>query len=237
MSVLVLRDVKKDFGIKEILKSASFSLEPAERVGIIGTNGSGKSTLLKAIAGLEPIDGGEIQSSSGMRAIYLPQEPPIDPELTVLEQVLADSREAAALLLEYERLSEQLAEEPESEKLLARLAGINQNLDALDAWELETKAKIVLDRLGVRDLQSKVGQLSGGQRKRVALAAALVAEPDVLLMDEPTNHLDADAVEWLQDYLANVFRGALLLVTHDRYFLDLVAQRILEIDSRRSVCL
>ena len=230
MSVLVLRDVKKDFGIKEILKSANFSLEPAERVGLIGTNGSGKSTLLKAIAGLEPIDGGEIQTGSGTRAIYLPQEPPIDPELTVLEQVLADSREAAALLLEYEQLSEQLATEPESDRLLARLAAVNQKLDALNAWELETKAKIALDRLGVKNLQAKVGDLSGGQRKRVALAAALVSEPDVLLMDEPTNHLDADAVEWLQEYLANVFRGALLLVTHDRYFLDLVAQRILEID-------
>ncbi len=230
MSVLVLRDVKKDFGIKAILKSASFSLEPAERVGLIGTNGSGKSTLLKAIAGLEPIDGGEIQAAAGMRAIYLPQEPPIDPELTILEQVLADSREAAASLLEYDQLSEQLALDPTSDRLLARLAAVNQKLDALGAWKLETKAKIALDRLGVRDLQTKVGTLSGGQRKRVALAAALVAEPDVLLMDEPTNHLDADAVEWLQDYLASVFRGALLLVTHDRYFLDRVAQRILEID-------
>ncbi|MBD3560014.1 ABC-F family ATP-binding cassette domain-containing protein, partial [Planktothrix sp. FACHB-1355] len=229
MSIFTLQSVKKDFGIKEILKDASFSLGATDKVGLIGTNGSGKSTLLKMIAGLEPIDGGQIIVNSGTRIVYLPQQPNLDENHTVLEQVFADSGERMVLVREYEELSDKLAHFPEDSQIMARLSAIMQRMEATGAWELETNAKIILTKLGIEDFNAKIGSLSGGYRKRIALAAALLSDPDVLLMDEPTNHLDALSVEWLQSYL-NRFRGAILLITHDRYFLDRVTNRIIEID-------
>lgn len=229
MSIITLQCVKKDFGIKEILKNASFSLDATDKVGLIGTNGSGKSTLLKMIAGLEPIDSGQITFSSGAKVIYLPQQPDLDDHRTVLEQIFADSGEHLALLREYEQLSQQMVHSPEDSQLMSRLAGVMQRMETTGAWELETNAKIILSKLGISDFDAVIGTLSGGYRKRIALATALLSEPDVLLMDEPTNHLDALSVEWLQSYL-NRFRGALLLITHDRYFLDQVTNRIIEID-------
>lgn len=234
MGIITLQSVKKDFGIKEILKNASFSLDITDKVGLIGTNGSGKSTLLKMIAGLESVDSGQISVSSGSKIIYLPQQPDIDENRTVLEQIFADSGEHMSLVQEYEELSDKLAHHTadssaDSERIMSRLSSVMQKMEANGAWELETNAKIILTKLGITDLEVKVGTLSGGYRKRVALATALLSEPDVLLMDEPTNHLDALSVEWLQSYL-NRFRGALLLITHDRYFLDKVTNRIIEID-------
>lgn len=229
MSVITLQSVRKDFGIKEILKDASLSLDATDKVGLIGTNGSGKSTLLKMIAGLEPIDSGQILVPAGTRIIYLPQQPDIDSDRTVLEQVFADSGEQMAVVREYEDISHHLATHPDDEQLMSRLSSVMQKMDATGAWELETNAKIILSKLGITDFDVKVGTLSGGYRKRIALAAALLSEPDFLLMDEPTNHLDADSVEWLQSYL-NRYRGAILLITHDRYFLDRVTNRVVEID-------
>jgi ATP-binding cassette subfamily F protein uup len=229
MSIFTLQSVKKDFGIKEILKDASFSLDPTDKVGLIGTNGSGKSTLLKMIAGLEPIDGGQLLVNSGVRIVYLPQQPDLDENLTVLEQVFADSGEQMSLVREYEELLDKLAHNPEDSQLMSRFSTVMQRMDATGAWELETNAKIILTKLGIEDFNAKIASLSGGYRKRIALATALLSEPEVLLMDEPTNHLDALSVEWLQSYL-NRYRGAILLITHDRYFLDRVTNRILEID-------
>jgi ATP-binding cassette subfamily F protein uup len=231
MTIFTLRSVKKDFGIKEILRDASFSLDEGDKVGLIGTNGSGKSTLLKIIAGLEPIDSGEVWVNSGAKIVYLPQQPDLDENRSVLEQVFADGGEQMALVREYEELSDQLVaqDQGDAEKLMARLSNVSQRIEAVGAWEVETNAKIILTKLGIQDFDAKIGNLSGGYRKRIALAAALLSEPDVLLMDEPTNHLDALSVEWLQSYL-NRYRGALLLITHDRYFLDRVTNRILEID-------
>lgn len=229
MALLTVRSLQKDFGIKEILKDANFSLDEGDKVGLIGTNGSGKSTLLKMIAGLEPIDGGEIQTLSGARIVYLPQQPDLNDDRTVLEQVFADSGEGMTLIREYEELSDKLSHGENSEELLNRLSRVSRQIDELGAWELETNAKVILSKLGIQDFNARVGDLSGGYRKRVAIATALLADPDCLLMDEPTNHLDADTVEWLQSYLAR-FRGAILLITHDRYFLDKVTNRILEID-------
>ncbi|KRH95992.1 ABC-F family ATP-binding cassette domain-containing protein [Cylindrospermopsis sp. CR12] len=229
MSLITLQLVKKDFGIKEILKEATFSIDGTDKVGLIGTNGSGKSTLLKMIAGIEPVDGGQILTNSGAKIIYLPQQPDMDENLTVLEQIFMDSGEHTKLVKEYEELSDKLAHYPEDTLLMSRLSEVMQRMDATGAWELETNAKIILTKLGIGDFEVKVGTLSGGYRKRIALATALLAQPDVLLMDEPTNHLDALSVEWLQSYL-NRFRGALLLITHDRYFLDKVTNRIIEID-------
>lgn len=229
MSIITLQSVKKDFGIKEILKDASFSLDATDKVGLIGTNGSGKSTLLKMIAGLEPVDSGQIITNSGSKIIYLPQQPDLDENHTVLEQIFADSGEQMSLVREYEELSDKLAHYPEDSQLMSRLSAVMQRMDATGAWELETNAKIILSKLGITDFDALIGSLSGGYRKRIALATALLSEPDVLLMDEPTNHLDALSVEWLQSYL-NRFRGALFLITHDRYFLDKVTNRIIEID-------
>ncbi len=231
MTIFTLRSVKKDFGIKEILRDASFSLDEGDKVGLIGTNGSGKSTLLKIIAGLEPIDSGEVWVNSGAKIVYLPQQPDLDENRTVLEQVFADGGEQMALVREYEELSDQLVAhgQGDAEKLMARLSNVSQRIEAAGAWEVETNAKIILTKLGIQDFDAKIGNLSGGYRKRIALAAALLSDPDVLLMDEPTNHLDALSVEWLQSYLHR-YRGALLLITHDRYFLDRVTNRILEID-------
>ncbi|WP_416668088.1 ABC transporter ATP-binding protein [Egbenema bharatensis] len=230
MTLLTLKSLRKDFGIKEILKDASFSLEEGDKVGLIGTNGSGKSTLLKMIAGLEPIDGGEKWVNASAKIVYLPQQPDLDDDRTVLEQVFADSGEQMALVRQYEDLSDQLAHgQGNADAVMNQLANVTQQIEALGAWDLETSAKIILTQLGIQDFHARVGGLSGGYRKRIALAAALLSEPDVLLMDEPTNHLDALSVEWLQDYL-NRYRGALLLITHDRYFLDRVTNQILEID-------
>ncbi|NEQ74415.1 MAG: ABC-F family ATP-binding cassette domain-containing protein [Okeania sp. SIO2C9] len=229
MSIFTLQSVKKDFGIKEVLRDANFSLDTNDKVGLIGTNGSGKSTLLKMIAGLEPIDGGQILINQNARIIYLPQQPDLDENNTVLEQVFSDSGEQMLLVREYEELSEKLAHHPEDNQLMARFSEVTHAMDNTNAWELETKAKIILSKLGIQDFDAKVGNLSGGYRKRIALAAALLSDPDVLLMDEPTNHLDAMSVEWLQSYL-NSFSGGILLITHDRYFLDRVTNKIIEID-------
>jgi ABC transport system ATP-binding/permease protein len=231
MALLTLRSIRKDFGIKEVLRDGNFVLEQRDRVGLIGTNGSGKSTLLKMIAGMEPIDGGEIDIPNGIRVVYLPQQPPVDEEKTVLEQIFADCGEVMTLIQEYETVSEKLATTTgkEHDRLMSRLSTLTQEMDRAEAWELETQAKVMLNQLGLTNFSAKVGDLSGGYRKRIAIATALLTQPDVLLMDEPTNHLDADSVEWLQSYLSR-YQGALLLVTHDRYFLDQVTNRILEID-------
>ncbi len=229
MTLFTLRSLKKDFGIKEILRDASFSLDEGDKVGLIGTNGSGKSTLLKMIAGLEPIDDGEIWVNSGAKIVYLPQQPELDDKRTVLEQVFADSGEQMAVVREYEEISDRLAHGQGDAELAARLSSVSARMDTSGAWELETNAKVILSKLGIQDFDAKIGNLSGGYRKRIAIAAALLSEPEVLLMDEPTNHLDALSVEWLQSYLHR-YRGALLLITHDRYFLDRVTNRILEID-------
>jgi ATP-binding cassette subfamily F protein uup len=170
------------------------------------------------IAGLEAIDGGEIQINSGMKIVYLPQQPDLDDDKTVLEQVFADSGESMTLIKEYEELSDRLVHEPENlDTIMERLSRVSQQIDKLAAWDLETNAKVILSKLGIDNFNARMGDLSGEYCKRIAIATALLADPDCLLMDEPTNHLDALSVEWLQSYLSR-FRGGLLLITHDLLF-------------------
>ncbi|MEO0377351.1 MAG: ABC-F family ATP-binding cassette domain-containing protein, partial [Cyanobacteria bacterium P01_A01_bin.17] len=231
MSLITLQSIAKDFGIKEILRDATFNIEAQDKVGLIGVNGSGKSTLLKMIAGSESIDRGQRWVKPGAKLVYLPQQPNVNEDSTVLDQVFTDSSDAMQLVRTYEDLSHRMAltEGQELEHLMARLATVSEKMETAGAWDLETKAKIILSKLGITDFEARVGDLSGGYRKRIALATALISDPELLLMDEPTNHLDAESVEWLQNYLSQ-FRGALLLITHDRYFLDQVTNKIFEID-------
>ena len=182
------------------------------------------------MAGLEPVGDGRVQINPRHRVVYVDQNPSLDPERTVLEQVFADCGEKMQLVERYESLSQQLEQTPHDPGLLGELSQISNRMDEAKAWELERQCQEVLSRLGIGDHSRKVGELSGGYRKRLALASALVAEPDGLLLDEPTNHLDALATEWLQGFLQR-FKGALVLITHDRYFLERVTDTIIELDA------
>ncbi|HEX2490058.1 MAG TPA: ABC-F family ATP-binding cassette domain-containing protein [Blastocatellia bacterium] len=234
MNILSLESVSKTYGIKPLFESVSFGLDESDKVGVIGANGSGKSTLLRVIAGEEPPDTGRVVIANERVVAFLSQNPSYDPDQTVIEAVFSGGNEALRqkleLVREYEEFCAKLAGQGGAdEKLMNRVAELTRRLETSGAWRLETEAKNILARLGVIDLRARMNALSGGLRKRVALAHSLIIEPDLLILDEPTNHLDAETVEWLERYLAE-FKGALLLVTHDRYFLDRVTNRILEID-------
>lgn len=233
MSLISLVDVRKDFGIRTLFDGLSLHVGERERLGLIGPNGAGKSTLMRVLAGLEPPGAGERRVLPQARIVLVSQEPEMNPERTVLEQVFAESGEKMQLLRRYTEVSDALAHAhsagDDDTALLSELGQLNARMDQSQAWDLEQQIREVLQRLGIGDTQRRVGDLSGGYRKRLALAAALVADPDVLLLDEPTNHLDADCIQWLQGYLQR-FRGALVLITHDRYVLDQVTNRIVEVD-------
>ena len=233
MSLISLVGAGKDYGIRTLFSDLELHVGPRERLGLIGPNGAGKSTLLRVLAGREPLDRGERRCSSKLNVVLLDQEPDLDPARTVLEEVFVAGGERLALLREHEELSLALAADPASDTLLARLSSCNHRMDSCNAWDLERDCREVLERLGIGGaselLGRRVGELSGGNRRRVALAAALVAQPEVLLLDEPTNHLDAEGVEWLQGWLDR-FAGALVLVTHDRYLLDRVTRRIVAVE-------
>jgi len=233
VSLISLVGAGKDYGIRTLFSDLELHVGPRERLGLIGPNGAGKSTLLRVLAGREPLDRGERRCSGRLNVVLLDQEPDLDPTRTVLEEVFAAGGERLALLREHEELSLALAADPNSDTLLARLGSCNARMDSCNAWDLERDCREVLERLGIGGgselLGRRVGELSGGNRRRVALAAALVAQPEVLLLDEPTNHLDAEGVEWLQGWLDR-FAGALVLVTHDRYLLDRVTRRIVAVE-------
>lgn len=229
MPALILDSVRKHYGVKPLLDDVSFSLEDGGKMGVIGPNGAGKTTLLRIVAGVEPPDAGRVIIPSAFRVGYLPQVPAFEAGQTVLDAVFAGEGPAMRLLRDYEAALHRLEADPTDERLVTRVTDLAHRLDAAGGWDLETNARAVLDRLGITDTEVRVETLSGGQRKRVALARALVEHPDLLILDEPTNHLDAETVGWLEDYLRR-YTGALLLVTHDRYFLDRVTGLMLEVD-------
>ncbi|MEP0263518.1 energy-dependent translational throttle protein EttA [Dokdonia sp.] len=218
-----------------VLKKIYLSFFYGAKIGILGLNGSGKSTLMKIIAGLDTNFQGEVTSDKEFTTGYLEQEPKLDPEKTVLEIVKEGAAETVAILDEYNSINDQFGLEEvysdadKMEKLMARQATLQDEIDARGAWELDTKLEIAMDALRTPPGDQKVGILSGGEKRRVALCRLLLQEPDVLLLDEPTNHLDAESVHWLEHHLAQ-YKGTVIAVTHDRYFLDNVAGWILELD-------
>jgi ATP-binding cassette subfamily F protein uup len=228
VSLISLVGAAKDFGIRTLFTDLDLHIGEGERLGLIGPNGAGKSTLLRVLAGREPLGEGERRCSQKLRVELVGQESEVTPGLTVLEQVLEGCGAKRDLLLRFSALSDAIAAAPNDEALLAELGVLSQRMDEEEAWSLEQQCREVLQKLGISDLQRPVQDLSGGYRKRVGLASALVACPDVLLLDEPTNHLDAAAVEWLQTWLDR-YPGALVLVTHDRYVLDRVTRRMVEV--------
>jgi len=218
-----------------VLKNIYLSFFYGAKIGILGLNGSGKSTLLKIIAGVDKNYQGDVVFSPGYTVGYLEQEPILDDDKTVMEVVREGAAETVAILDEYNSINDQFGLEEvysnpdKMEKLMNRQAELQDQIDAANAWELDTKLEIAMDALRTPDGDKKIGVLSGGERRRVALCRLLLQEPDVLLLDEPTNHLDAESVHWLEHHLAQ-YKGTVIAVTHDRYFLDNVAGWILELD-------
>ncbi|SES99615.1 ABC-F family ATP-binding cassette domain-containing protein [Paenibacillus sp. NFR01] len=232
MNIMTVEHLTKSYGEKTLFRDASFGMDERDKIGVIGVNGTGKSTLLKIIAGLDKADEGQIAIGNDVRVQYLAQNPPYEPEHTVLQQVFAGDDPGLKLMRDYMDTAALLERQPGDAALEGKLVRLGQDIDAAGIWALESEAKNALTRLGITDFAAKMGDLSGGQRKRVALAAALITPSELLILDEPTNHIDTDSVAWLEQYLQKR-RGALLMVTHDRYFLERVASVMLELDGGR----
>lgn len=224
MNLLSIENISKSFSEKILFDNLNLGIDEGDKIGVIGVNGTGKSTLLKIIAGLETPDTGNIVKIKSLIIEYLPQIPKFSPDASVLNQVFRGDSKSIKLLREYEAAMADMS--TPSEKLM-ELSG---EMDSQGLWNLESEAKSILTQLGVNNFTEKIGNLSGGQKKRVALVSALLNPSDLLILDEPTNHLDNETIDWLEQYL-NKRKGALLMITHDRYFLDRVAHKIVELDN------
>ncbi|SEA73337.1 ATP-binding cassette, subfamily F, uup [Thalassobacillus cyri] len=229
MSLLQVENLTKTYGEKTLFENISFTIDQQQRIGLIGVNGTGKSTLLKVLAGLDSKESGELKHAKDFRIEYLHQEPKLNSELTVLEQIYFGDSEIMKTMRAYEQSLQSLEKEPENTSFQEQLLKNQQQMDENDAWEANTAAKTILTKLGVETFDKKAGELSGGQKKRVAIARALIQPADLLILDEPTNHLDNETIEWLEEFLSQ-YKGALIVVTHDRYFLNRVTNLIYELD-------
>ncbi len=236
--VYVMKNLTKAYpGGREVFKGITLSFLPGVKIGVLGPNGAGKSTLMKIMAGQDKEFGGEAWAAEGARVGYLPQEPHLDPDLTVGENVRAAFAELNGWLNRFNEISAKFAEEmseDEMNALLAEQAELQEKIDAANGWEIDRQVDIALDALRCPPADAAVTNLSGGERRRVALCRLLLEKPDMLLLDEPTNHLDAESVAWLERTLKD-YAGTVLIVTHDRYFLDNVTGWILEIDRGRGI--
>jgi energy-dependent translational throttle protein EttA len=236
--VYVMKNLTKAYpGGREVFKGITLSFLPTAKIGVLGPNGAGKSTLMRIMSGQDKEFGGEAWSAEGAKVGYLPQEPQLDPNLTVGENVRAAFAELSANLARFNEISEKFAEEMSEEEmnnLLAEQAELQEQIDAVNGWEVDRQVDIALDALRCPPADLAVTNLSGGERRRVALCRLLLEKPDLLLLDEPTNHLDAESVAWLEKTLRE-YQGAVLIVTHDRYFLDNVTNWILEVDRGRGI--
>ena len=227
--IITIENYTKSYGEKTLFSGVDLSMDPGDKIGIVGVNGTGKSTFLKAVAGLIPVDAGSVVTMRGLRIEYLAQDKEFEPENTVLMEVFRGMSPLMQALRGYELALAESAKQSADEQLQHEIMRYTAQIDELDGWQVESAAKTVLMKLGIGDYTAKAGTLSGGQQKRLALATALVQPCDLLLLDEPTNHLDSDTIAWLEDYLRGQ-KAALLMVTHDRYFLDHTATKILELD-------
>jgi ATP-binding cassette ChvD family protein len=236
--VYVMKNLTKSYpGGREVFKGITLSFLPTAKIGVLGPNGAGKSTLMRIMSGQDKDFGGEAWAAEGAKVGYLPQEPQLDPNMTVGENVRAAFAELSAHLTRFNEISEKFAEEMSEEEmnnLLAEQAELQEKIDAVNGWEVDRQVDIALDALRCPPADSAVTHLSGGERRRVALCRLLLEKPDLLLLDEPTNHLDAESVAWLEKTLRE-YQGAVLIVTHDRYFLDNVTNWILEVDRGRGI--
>jgi len=236
--VYVMKNLTKAYpGGREVFKGITLSFLPTAKIGVLGPNGAGKSTLMRIMSGQDKEFGGEAWAAEGSKVGYLPQEPQLDPNMTVGENVRAAFAELSANLSRFNEISEKFAEEmseDEMNNLLAEQAELQEKIDAVNGWEIDRQVDIALDALRCPPADSAVTHLSGGERRRVALCRLLLEKPDLLLLDEPTNHLDAESVSWLEKTLRE-YQGAVLIVTHDRYFLDNVTNWILEVDRGRGI--
>ncbi|PZD95485.1 ABC transporter ATP-binding protein [Paenibacillus sambharensis] len=233
MPIMTIEHITKSYGDKMLFEDVTFGVDEGDKIGIIGVNGAGKSTFLKVVAGLEPPDSGGITKSTKATVRMLAQNPEYDPEETVLEHVFRGDLPELLAAREYAEALELSALQPQSQELQERLMKASQQMDMLGAWHIESDAKAALGKLGIHQYDARMGSLSGGQRKRVAMAAALIQPADLLILDEPTNHIDNESVAWLEQALQKR-KGALLMITHDRYFLDRVSNRIMELDRGRA---
>lgn len=224
-----VENVTKTYGEKQLFQAISFHIKEKDRIGLIGVNGTGKSSLLKIIAGTDEPDRGSMIKPNDYSIAYLQQHPPLSSHFTILEQVFEGNAQIIKLMNEYEQAVKQLEKAPDDEIFQETLFRLQKRMDAHNAWDVSTNAKTILSKLGIHDVHQQIAELSGGQKKRVALAQVLLETPDLLILDEPTNHLDYSSIKWLEDYLGK-YQGAILLVTHDRYFLDQVTNRIFELD-------
>jgi ATP-binding cassette subfamily F protein uup len=234
MNLITLENISKQYSERQLLDRISLLVNEGDRIGLIGINGSGKSTLLRLVAGLEAPDAGQVTVRGGTRIQYLPQEPPLDDSLTVLAQLFDSDSPQVRLLRDFEWASQQLQQQPGSAYWQEQLTTLSDRMEHSGGWAAEANVKAILTRLGITDFAAPIATLSGGQRKRVALARALIDRADLLILDEPTNHIDAETIAWLETYLLTQ-PGALLMVTHDRYFLDHVVNRLVELDRRQLV--
>lgn len=232
MNLITLENISKSYSEKILANNVSLGINEGEKIGLIGVNGTGKSSFLKIVSGVEEPDEGTVTKGNRVRIEYLAQTPDYDDNATVLEQVFKGNSEEMRILREYEELLEKIDKGEVKENDSERLIKLQGKIDALNLWDMESEAKNVLTKLGITNFEEKVGNLSGGQKKRIMLAAALITPCELLILDEPTNHLDNETISWLEEYL-NSRKGALLMITHDRYFLDRVTNRILELDRGR----
>lgn len=232
MNLITLENISKSYSEKILANNVSLGINEGEKIGLIGVNGTGKSSFLKIVAGVEEPDEGTVTKGNRVRIEYLAQTPDYDDNATVLEQVFKGNSEEMRILREYEELLEKIDKGEVNGDDSERLIKLQGKIDALNLWDMESEAKNVLTKLGITNFEEKVGNLSGGQKKRIMLAAALITPCELLILDEPTNHLDNETISWLEEYL-NSRKGALLMITHDRYFLDRVTNRILELDRGR----
>ena len=228
-----MQGLTKSYGSKKVLENVHLQFYPDAKIGVVGVNGAGKSTLLKIMAGVDQEFTGEAYVADGAKVGYLPQEPELDPTKTVFENAAEGVGEIKAKVQEFNDVSMQLAEDY-TDELMEKMSALQEEIDAADAWDIDSKVEMAMEALRCPPGDWSVENLSGGEKRRVALARLLLAKPDLLLLDEPTNHLDAESVAWLENYLNN-FPGAVVLITHDRYFLDNVTGWILELDRAQGI--